>query len=413
MRIVVVGGGIGGQTLALALHDAGLDDVIVLEAAPTVGELGVGINVLPHAVRELDELGLLGDLDAVAVRTAELVYHNRFGQRIWAEPRGVAAGYRWPQLSIHRGELLGVLHRHVVDRLGADVVRTGCSALSARPAEQGASPAVELVDGEVIEGDVVIGCDGVHSAVRASLHPDEGPPRWNGVTMWRGTTWSDPFLSGATMIMAGVVARRMVVYPIRRDGDRVLVNWVAEVRTDDGRPMPRQDWDHRVDRAEVVAHFADFTFDWLDVPELIRCADHVYQYPMVDRDPLDRWGAAGITLLGDAAHPMYPIGSNGASQAIIDARVLARALALETDVDAALAEYEGERRPVTAKVVLANREVGPELSMELVAERAPDGFERLDDVISHAELAEISARYRRLAGFDPDVLNHRPSLSVR
>jgi 2-polyprenyl-6-methoxyphenol hydroxylase-like FAD-dependent oxidoreductase len=413
MRIVVVGGGIGGQALALSLHDAGFDDIVVLEAASQVRELGVGINILPHAVRELDELGLLADLDDVAVRTAELVYHNRFGQRIWAEPRGIAAGYRWPQFSINRGELLGALYRHVIDRLGPHVVRTGRSVCSVRPAHSGASPAVELVDGEIIEGDVVIGCDGVHSVVRATLHPTAGLPRWNGVTMWRGTTWSEPFLSGATMIMAGVLSHRVVVYPIHRNGDRVLINWVAEVRTDDGRPMPRQDWDHRVDRAEVVAHFADFTFDWLDVPELIRRADDVYQYPMVDLDPLDHWGASGVTLLGDAAHPMYPIGSNGASQAIIDARVLARSLALEADVDAALAAYEGERRPATAKVVLANREVGPELSMELVAERAPEGFARLDDVISHDELVEISTRYRRLAGFDPEVLNRRPSLSVR
>jgi 2-polyprenyl-6-methoxyphenol hydroxylase-like FAD-dependent oxidoreductase len=314
----------------------------------------------------------------------------------------VAAGYRWPQWSIHRGELFGVLQRSVVERLGRARFHPGHPITTS-------AQLVELSAGF----DVVVGCDGVHSIARSMLVPDEGPPLWNGVTMWRGATVMAPFLDGRTMIMAGVVAHRMVVYPIRDlPAGRQLVNWVAEVRTDDGRPMPRQQWNREVDVAEPLAWFADFRFDWLDVPAMIAAADHVLAYPMVDRDPLATWRRGNTTLLGDAAHPMYPVGSNGASQAIIDARVLARELALGATVTDALDAYQRNRLPATAAVVRANRMAGPERCMEIVGELAPQGFQRLDDVISHAELEELATSYRSVAGFDPTVLNDRPSLDV-
>jgi 2-polyprenyl-6-methoxyphenol hydroxylase-like FAD-dependent oxidoreductase len=275
------------------------------------------------------------------------------------------------------------------------------------------SSRVEATDLERLDGDVIVACDGVHSALRTLVAPDEGPPLWNGVTMWRGTTVSEPFLGGRRMIMAGVLAHRVVIYPIRDlpDGQQ-LVNWVAEVRTADGRPMPRQDWNATVHVSEPLQFFDSFRFDWLDVPSLIERSDEILCYPMVDRDPLTTWWHGRMTLLGDAAHPMYPVGSNGASQAIVDARVLARELRLFPDLSRALQSYEDQRLPATAAVVLANRRAGPERSMELVAERAPNGFERLEDVISHDELVTIAADYKRTAGFDPAMLNDRPSLSV-
>ncbi|MEM9609651.1 MAG: flavin-dependent oxidoreductase [Actinomycetota bacterium] len=418
LRIVVVGGGIGGCAAALSLHDAGFDDVVVLEAAQEVGELGVGINVLPHAVRELTELGLAAELDAAAVATAELAYHNRFGQRIYAEPRGRTAGYRWPQYSIHRGRLLALLHTAVVDRLGADRYRTEQQVVGIEgTAPDGAD--VEISDrtsgrSHTENADLVVAADGVHSTIRAQLFPTEGGPLWNGVTMWRGVTEAEPFLSGATMIMAGTIERRMVVYPITRPDDdgQTLINWVAELRTDDGRPMPRQDWSATVDRDEVLSAFGDMRFDWLDVPALISGAREVLAYPMVDRDPLPRWTHGRVTLLGDAAHPMYPVGSNGASQAVIDGRVLAHALGTIDDVDGALATYEQERRAATGAIVLANRQVGPERCMELAAERAPEGFDDVHAVFTDAELDELSNGYKRVAGFDTATLNERPSLSI-
>jgi len=420
MRIAIVGGGIGGLTLALSLFDAGIEDVCVYESAPAIKELGVGINVLPHAVRELTELGLLGDLYHVAIPTQELVYYSKRGQRIWGEPRGLAAGYKWPQFSIHRGELQTLLHRAVVKRLGESRVKTRHHL--AQFGQKGETVCAEFLDRKdgvgvgSAEADLLVACDGVHSTVRRAFYPHEGPPKWNGVTMWRAVTEAKTFLTGRSMIMAGTFARRVVAYPIsKKHEDRgvSLINWVAELKVADDQPMPVQDWEFIANREEVLKPFENFRFDFLDVPDMIQNASTIYQYPMVDRDALPTWIRGRVVLLGDAAHPMYPVGSNGASQAIIDARVLARELALQPSIEEALSAYEAERRPKTAAVVAANRKVGPERCMELVEERAPDGFTNIEDICSKAELDEISARYRATAGFDPNVLNNRESLSVQ
>jgi len=425
MKVAIVGGGIGGMTLALSLADAGITEVDIYESVAQVKELGVGINVLPHAARELTELGLYDALTATAIPTAELAYYSTHGQRIWAERRGLAAGYKWPQFSIHRGELLGILYRAVVARLGSERVHAGHHLVRFGQRDGGgawgefASRDENGALGSTVtrrEADLLVACDGVHSVVRAGLYPDEGPPKWNGITMWRGVTVGKPFLAGRTMIMIGYFERRMVVYPIsKRHEDRgeALINWVAETKTEEGRPMPRQDWEYMAKTEDALAPFLSFQFDFLDVPAMIRGADAIYQYPMVDRDPLPTWNSGNVTLLGDAAHPMYPVGSNGASQAILDARVLARELALQSSIEAALEAYDAQRRPGTAAVVAANRQVGPEKCMDIVEERAPNGFTNLDEIISRQELEEISYSYRKTAGFDPDVLNRRPSLSVR
>jgi 2-polyprenyl-6-methoxyphenol hydroxylase-like FAD-dependent oxidoreductase len=421
LRVAIVGGGIGGMTLALSLLDAGLADVDIYESAPAVQELGVGINVLPHAVRELTELGLLEALSRLGIPTAEVVYYSTHGQRIWGEPRGLAAGYRWPQFSIHRGELLGVLYRAVVDRLGAARVHPGHHLVGFGQQASGSvwGAFVDRATGRSVgraEADLLVACDGVHSRVRHTLYPDEGPPKWNGITMWRALTVGAPFLSGRTMILAGDSRREIVVYPVsKRDEDqgRALLNWVAQFKTADGRPMPQQDWEHTARLEEVLTPFAAFRFDFLDVPALIRGAEVIFQYPMVDRDPLPTWDFGRITLLGDAAHPMNPAGSDGASQAILDARVLARELALQPSIEAAVAGYDARRRPATALVVQANRQGGPVRCLHLVEQRAPEGFSNLDDVVSHQELEEIARAYKRTAGFDPEALNRRPSLSVR
>jgi 2-polyprenyl-6-methoxyphenol hydroxylase-like FAD-dependent oxidoreductase len=421
VKVAIVGGGIGGMALALALAAAGLDDFDVYESAPTIRELGVGINVLPHAVRELTELGLLDELSAVGIPTAEFIYFSKLGQQIWREPLGLAAGYRWPQVSIHRGELLGLLSRAVVDRLGPHRIHPGHHLLRFGQDQCGrawgefVNRATATPVGRV-EADLLVGCDGIHSLVRRALYPEEGAPKWNGVTMWRGVTLGEPFLSGRTMLNAGSSRQRVVVYPIspdREDRGRALLNWVATLRTADGGPMPPQDWTYAARREDVLAPFAPFVFDFLDVPALIRGAEVIYQYPMVDRDPLPAWDFGRVTLLGDAAHPMHPVGGNGASQAILDARVLARELALQPSIEAALAAYDAQRRPATAAVVQSNRRAGPHRCQDLVEERAPEGFIDLSDVVSRQELAEIAADYKRIAGFDVAGLNHRPSLSVR
>lgn len=421
MRVAIIGGGIGGMALALSLHAAGIEDVGVYEAAPAIRELGVGINLLPHAVRELTELGLLDALAAVGIPTAEFVYFSSRGQEIWREPLGVAAGYRWPQISIHRGELLGVLNRAVVDRLGAPCIHPGHQL-----ARFGQSPSGgmwgEFVDRATgtplnrVEADLLVGCDGIHSLVRRTLYPGEGGPKWNGVTMWRGVTRGAALLAGRTMLNAGASRQRVVLYPISRVAEEqgeALINWVATMRTADSGPMPPQDWTRDAGREEVLEAFAPFVFDFLDMPALIRSAAAVYQYPMVDRDPLPTWDFGRVTVLGDAAHPMHPVGGNGASQAILDARVLARVLVMQPTIEAAVTAYDGERRPATAAVVQSNRRAGPHRCQDLVEERAPEGFSDLHAVVSREELAAVADEYKRTAGFDIARLNERPSLSVR
>jgi 2-polyprenyl-6-methoxyphenol hydroxylase-like FAD-dependent oxidoreductase len=419
VKIAIIGGGIGGMTLALSLLDAGFDDVDIFESSSTIMELGVGIMLQPHAVRELSELGLLDELLAVGIPPTQLAYYTKLGQLIWSEPRGLAAGYSWPTIAIHRGQLLGILHRAVLARLGGSHVHTGHHL-----ADFGQHDSVvwgEFVDRTTraavgsVETDLLVGCDGIHSVLRQTLYADEGPPLWNGVIMCRGVTVCRPLASARTSYIAGYSGRQVVVFPISKrheDKGEALINWVAKFKSEEGQPMSKQDWDHTARLDEVLAPFSSFVFDFLDIPALVRGAETIYQYPMVDRDPLPTWDFGRVTLLGDAAHPMYPQGGNGASQAIVDARVLARELALQPTVEAAVAAYDGVRRPATAAVVLSNRRGGPERVQDIVEERAPNGFANLDDVISLQEMEEIIGGYKRITGADRDALNQRPSLSV-
>jgi 5-methylphenazine-1-carboxylate 1-monooxygenase len=416
-RCLMVGGGIGGLTAALSLVEAGIE-VDVFESVPEVKPLGVGINLLPHAVRELCDLGLSDALDRLGVRTGELAYFSKRGQPIWSEPRGMAAGYRWPQYSIHRGYLHGLLLETARERLGPERIHLGHHLDRVEQDEHGVT--ATFVDRRTgvahapVRGELLIGADGIHSRLRAQLHPDEGAPAWNGTLLWRGVTEAAPYLSGRTMIMAGHELQKFVAYPIRPESDpagRTLINWIAELKLPSTQLSGREDWNKRGELSEFLPRFEDWRFDWLDVPQLIRSAEVVYVYPMVDRDPLDHWGQGRITLLGDAAHPMYPVGSNGASQAILDARTLAGCLKCIQPLTAALRRYEELRRPATAALTLANRKQGPEECMTLVEARAPEGYADIEAVISRAELEAIAAKYKRLAGFSIDELNQRPSLA--
>lgn len=413
MKIVIVGAGIGGLATALSLKQAGFEEITVYERAPELRPLGVGINLLPHAVRELTELGLRGRLSPLGTAPQALQYYNRFGQLIWSEPRGTAAGYRWPQFSVHRGQLQMMLAEAVVESCGPDILRLG-HRLDGVESGGGRVRAVFDHDGESVveDADVLIGADGIHSAVRRAFHPDEGAPIWNGLTLWRGTARVPGFLDGRTMIMAGDDQLKFVAYPLSEIGDdgAMTVNFIAEQRTDGSR-KETADWNRAVSIAPVADLFREWSFDWLDVPSVIASADEILEYPMVDRDPLDRWTRGRITLLGDAAHAMYPNGSNGASQAILDARTLAYHLATAPTTDAALSRYEADRRPPTTALIGANRRQGPEQVMVIARERAPHGFDQVHDVIPESELRAIASEYKKAAGFDPEILNTRDSLT--
>lgn len=407
MKALIAGGGIGGLTAALFLHRAGID-VEIFERAEEIRELGVGINMLPHAVKELAGLGLLADLDAEGIRTRELIYANRFGQIVWQELRGRDAGHDHPQYSIHRGRLLALIHRAVVDRLGRDVIRTGCQVDGFSQTERGVSIALSRRDGGYAHasGDLLIGADGIHSTVRARLFPDEGPPIWNGVMLWRGCTRWPVWRDGRTMAIAGGNFAKFVFYPIGADAAQPevrLTNWAVMARTGKtgAAPLRREDWSRPGVLAEVLPFVRErFRLDFVEPAAVIHATPTFYEYPNCDRDPLDRWSFGRVTLLGDAAHPMYPVGSNGASQAILDARSLADCLAAETSVEAALAAYDKERRPATSGIVLANRKGGPEGVIDVVEARAPDGFDDIEAIAPHDEREAIVRGYARLAGFE-------------
>jgi 2-polyprenyl-6-methoxyphenol hydroxylase-like FAD-dependent oxidoreductase len=413
MAVLIIGAGIAGLTTALSLHQIGIE-ARVFESVDNIEPQGVGINTLPHAVRELTEFGLADRLAATAIPTAELAYYSKHGQLIWSEPRGVAAGYNWPQFSIHRGALQLLLLDAARERLGADRIVTGHHLAGWETTAHGVRAFfIDRRTGQAVghaDGELLIGADGIHSAVRGKLYPDEGPPLWNGSILWRGVTVGKPFLTGRSMIMAGHEFQKFVCYPISRaamERGEAVINWIAERKFKPDHQWRREDWNRRGDTRDFLPAFETWRFDWLDLPDLIRGAEGCYEYPMVDRDPLERWTLGPVTLLGDAAHPMYPIGSNGASQAVLDARVLAREIRAHGATQAALLAYEAERRPATAAIVLANRRNGPEQVMQAVEERAPDAFIRIEDVLSADELQEVAAGYKRIAGFDKDVLNNR------
>jgi 2-polyprenyl-6-methoxyphenol hydroxylase-like FAD-dependent oxidoreductase len=414
--VIIAGGGIGGLTTALSLHRAGFP-VRVFESVDRIQALGVGINLLPHAVRELDALGLADDLASSGLTPTTLAYFTKRGESIWDEPRGLAAGYRWPQISIHRGELHTILHAAAVADIGADRIHTGCHLERFAATSSGVEATfIDRRTGGVsatATGSMLIACDGIHSVARRHFYPDEGMPKWNGALLWRGLAEGQPVFDGRTMVWAGHPRQKFVLYPLQDLPEgRQQLNFIAELRTDDTELLQREDWNQPGDLDDFLPRFEGWTFPWLDVPALIASAPTTFLFPMVDRDPVERWSFGRATLLGDAAHPMYPIGSNGASQAILDARTLTGCLlSYPGEIEVALQRYDEVRRPATSAIVLANRGLGPELPMQLVEERAPSGFDRLSDVISPEEILEVTDGYRKMAGFSLQQLHDRPSLA--
>ncbi|MFF5088514.1 FAD-dependent monooxygenase [Streptomyces niveus] len=409
MNVTIVGGGIAGLTCALSLHAAGFRPR-VCEAARTIEAVGVGINLLPHAVRELAELGLAGELAAIALPPQRLRYYDRAGEPVWEEPLGLAAGYHWPQYSVHRGRLHLLLLAAVRERLGPDAVRTGLRFQRFEQTADGVrahfldrSSGAETVE----DADLLIGSDGIDSAVRAQLHPDEGPSNWNGVHMWRGVAPYPHILDGRSIVVAGgTPGAKFVAYPIEDpaiEGGEALMNWVLEVRHErPAAPLDRSN--RRITPAEALAGLADWSLPWIDLVKLVEHSSAIFEYPMLDRDPLPSWTSGRVTLLGDAAHPMFPMGMNGGSQSVIDTRVLAWCLAGDPDPSAALRRYEQLRRPTVNAVVLRNRELGPE---EIIARAADHG-----GALPAGEARRMANDYRTLAQATAEQVNTHESWSV-
>ena len=404
MRIAIIGAGIGGLTAALSLHAAGFGRVTLFEAVPELREIGVGLNLPPHAVRELTELGLAEELAKVGVPTDALDYRDPQGKLIWREPRGLEAGYRWPQYSIHRGKLQQLLVHAVRERLGPDAIRTGARVAGTTRHPDGRIT-VHAPGSPDIDFEMLVAADGIRSAMRDHLAGQVTPLASNGWVMYRGTAEASPFLGGHTMVITGDERQRIVVYPI---GDG-LQNWLLVRPRDGDKPGAEMgNWNLRVDPSWLAEFVREWRFDWLDIQELVGNSPAAWEYPMADISPLPRWTWGRCTLLGDAAHAMYPFGSNGASQAIIDARVLAHALASKGDIEAALAWYEHERRTATAEVQQANRRQAGDVMAKVSALARQAAVDEAANA-----LREVETRYKKLAGFDVDTLNNRASWSIQ
>lgn len=413
MDIAVVGGGIAGLTFALALHQRGIT-CRVYESAPQVKELGVGITLLPHAMRELSALGLEDRLRAVAIENRESVFANRYGQFIYKEPRGKFAGYAYPELGIHRGKLHRLLYELAVERLGADRILTDRQCVGIAQDDHGVTLAFAQTSTGTplapVRADVAVACDGVNSVVRRQFYPDEEVV-FTGINTWRGVTRRKPILTGRSYMRIGSIETgKIVIYPIIDNVDEhgnQLINWMAECRMHD---VKKNDWNKPGRLADFLHIYQDWRFDWLDVAELISSADQILEYPMVDKDPVDRWTFGRITFMGDAAHPMYPRGSNGAAQATIDARTLAEKIAELRDPVAALSAYEAARLTPTAKVVRTNREFPPDYLIIKVDELSGGKpFRHIDDLISQDELRRMSDEYKRIAGFALNATGTQPA----
>jgi 2-polyprenyl-6-methoxyphenol hydroxylase-like FAD-dependent oxidoreductase len=412
--VLIAGGGIGGLAAALTLHQIGVP-CIVFEAVRELRPLGVGINMQPNAVRELYDLGFAQeDLDRVGVPAKEWALVGLNGNDIYSEPRGRAAGYNWPQYAVHRGHFHMLLHDRLVERAGANVVRLGSRVSGYRKnADGGVTALVEHANGSTseVKGALLIGADGIHSAIRAQMHPDQPPIHWGGAVMWRGTTLTKPIRSGSSFVGLGTHRQRMVFYPISHPDPKTglaVVNWIAEVTLDNSEGWKQSGWFRQVGTQDFAHHFADWIWDWFDVPALIGKADSVFENPMIDRDPVPTWQDGPVVLLGDAAHAMYPTGSNGGSQAIIDARVLGAAMVEHGVTQDALAAFNEKLCGPISQLILRNRGAGPFGLLNMVDERCGGTFDNIDDVIPSAERAAFMAGYKAAAGFAIESLNKAP-----
>jgi 2-polyprenyl-6-methoxyphenol hydroxylase-like FAD-dependent oxidoreductase len=414
LTVLVAGGGIAGLSVALTCHQIGVP-VRVFESVSTLRPLGVGINLQPNAVRELLELGFAAELEAIGVAAEEWALFARNGREVWSEPRGTLAGYRWPQYSVHRGKLQMALYAAVLERLGRDAVVTGARLASYETGPSAVTATFKCADGSVRRetGEILIGADGIRSTVRAQMHPSEGAPIWNGAVMWRGVSQHPPVRTRNSFVLIGTMAHRFVCYPISKADPATglaTMNWIAERTLQDKSAWGDSDWDRRATFDEFLPYFLDWDFGWLDAPRIMRGASEVFVYPMVDRDPVDHWTDGRVLLLGDAAHAMYPTGSNGASQAIVDARILGAKLLDHGLGEAALLAYETDLRDNINALILRNRGAGPIGLLGVVEQRCAGEFENIDDVVPRAEAEEFMAKYKRAAGFAKEALNNSAPL---
>lgn len=410
--VLIAGGGIAGLALGLTLHQIGVP-FHLFESSREMKPLGVGVNLQPHGVRELLDLGITeADLDTVGLPAREWALVGLNGREVYAEPRGRLAGYDWPQYAVHRGQFHMLLYRKLLERAGPDCVTLGARVTGYRREGDGVVAEIARADGTTgeVPGRLLIGADGIHSRIRAQMHPGQPPIHWGGAVMWRGTVRAKPLRSGSSFVGLGTHRHRMVIYPISHPAEdgTALINWIAEVTVDASGGWPDDAWFKPVEVGDFVHHFDAFRYDWLDVPAMLARADCAYENPMIDRDPVPTWVDGPVALMGDAAHAMYPTGSNGASQAIVDARVIGARMLEHGVTPKALAAYDAQLCAPVSELVLRNRGMGPFGLLDLLDERCGGVFDDIDTVIPEAERRAFMAGYKSAAGFAIETLNAAP-----
>ena len=417
MKVIMAGAGIGGLTAALSLQKIGID-VTVFESVEKIEPLGVGINILPHASRELIALGLQDELDSFAIRTRSMQYFTRKGKLAISVPCGEYAGYKWPQYSLHRGEFQMMLLNAFKQRAGEDKVVTGHQLAEFSQDENGVS--VSFVDSktkqniDTVKGDILIGADGLHSATRRQLYPNEGSPVYSGLILFRGATYSAPYLGGDSMIICGDKRLRVVSYPISKraqERGESHTNWIAVVPFETDKRQ-EEDWGKLAEPDELRRLYKDWNFDWLNVPDVMGSTEKIFEFPVYDRDPLKQWTFDRVTLLGDAAHPLIPVSSSGAVHAIIDGRALAYAIAKHEDPLQALRAYEQDRLPKANQVVIASRQNGPDEVLEIVNDECPEDADDIYQYVERERLQAVIDDFKDRSGFNIDTLNNLDTYDV-
>ena len=409
MSVVVAGGGIAGLSLALTCHEIGVD-VCVYEAVAELRPLGVGINLQPNAVKELYQLGLEADLREIGIEAEEWALLFYGAHPIWAETRGTMAGYRWPQFSVHRGQFHMRLLERVRERLGADSVVSDARFVRFENKGEHVTSHFERTGGETfsVDSELLIGADGIHSRVRAQMHPDQGDVNWNGAVMWRGVSRAAPPRTKNSFVFVGGIDQRFICYPVEPldAAGETLLNWIAELRLDTTQ-VDQSDWNRPAQASAFMGEFQDWDFGWLDVPDIVARAEGIWEFPMVDRDPVDRWTDGRVALIGDAAHAMFPHGSGGASQSIVDTRVLGAVLEAHGPTEAALVAYESRLLDPVNEIVMRNRGEGP-IGVLLDIEARIAAGETIEEAIDEDAVAAFMARYKEAAGTARDALNAAP-----
>jgi len=397
MLIGIIGGGISGLSLALQLNHYGFA-VEIFESAKELSPLGLGLNLQPKAVKILANCNLFDELITNGVAISSVEFQCKDGLSIFSQKRGIADGYDFPQIAIHRAKLQQMLLKQFTLQ-PKNKIYLGQQLINFQ--EYHSNVVCTLVDrttNNVLDKtvDILIGADGIHSTIRAKIHNDKANYQFAGIMMWRGISKIKPFQQHSSVVVRGNRNVQLITYPISpldKNGE-CYINWVVEIFDEETNTLDDNCWNKQGHVAEFIHYFNDWQNKFLDIEPLFDKAINIFKFPMVDRNPLNYWNTNRVTLIGDAAHPMYPRGANGASQGIIDAEYLATVIHSASNISDALQQYQANRLPITSKIVLDNRNANQLEILSLVAARCQKTCQNIHTCIDSEYIRQILTDYK-------------------